>query len=118
MLLIPLLAGFALLISINVATFRNLHRLRTPWPRCAKVLALIGSLVGLWLGFAFVYQPAPDLKIQGWPFPILVFLLENGRWVDYVGMIWLVGPFNALLVETLCLLPISVAIAVTWLRQR
>ena len=69
----------------------------------------VGILVGVLSSFLVKYQVSPTQRIIGFPLPAAVLLLEGGRWVDYVGPIWMLNPF---LVGGGLMLPFSVALLV------
>jgi len=49
------------------------------------LLASIGGVIGLYCSFYVRWQPSPTLRYLGFPFPAMIWQLENGEWVDYVG---------------------------------
>jgi hypothetical protein len=102
--------GFITLAAIDAWTLRRISRPSTPriWRHLTIGLLAIGALLGAWLGFAFTYQVAPDHRHIGFPLPLLVLCWENGRWVDYVGPILLLGPLNVFIIASFCLFPISI----------
>jgi hypothetical protein len=73
-------------------------------------LFVIGTALGPWLGCAFTYQIAPDLRYIGFPAPVVVLHLEDGRWVDYVGLIPVIVPLNMFVIASCCLFPVSVGL--------
>ena len=46
----------------------------------------------------------PKTKATGWPFPIAIFQLEDGHWVDFIGRGWQL-PANFLVGFALAMLP-------------
>jgi hypothetical protein len=102
-------SGLVLMAAIDLVTFRVVGSLPSPRPwRVAAVGSLVmGAALGIWLGCLVTYQVAPDLPYIGFPCPCLVLQLENGRWVDYVGLIPLIAPFNVFMIASSCLLPVS-----------
>lgn len=49
------------------------------------LLAMLGGVIGLYCSFWVRWQPAPTLRYVGFPFPAMIWQLEKGQWVDYVG---------------------------------
>jgi hypothetical protein len=43
------------------------------------------GVLGLFSAFEISWQPSPTLRYLGFPFPAMIWQLENGQWVDYVG---------------------------------
>lgn len=51
----------------------------------ALALAVLGGMIGFYCSFWVRWQPSPTLRYLGFPFPAMIWQLENGEWVDYVG---------------------------------
>jgi len=49
------------------------------------LLLSVGVPVGVWLAFFYRYAWSDHFEVLGFPIPVLVFELEDGKWVDYVG---------------------------------
>lgn len=48
------------------------------------VTLAIGAVVSAWIGFAFKYEVGNNLKIVGFPIPLVAFhLWEDGQWLDF-----------------------------------
>jgi hypothetical protein len=105
---------FALMAAVDVWAFWTIGNLPSPrpWRIISVGLLIIGVAVGLWLGCFFTYQVAPDLRYIGFPVPGLALQLENGRWVDYVGELVFVIPFNVFTIASCFLLPVSLGLVV------
>ncbi len=102
-------AGLAVIAAVDTWTFLAIAHLPSPrpWRIVAVGLLTIGATLGMWLGCFFTRQVAPALRYVGFPIPALALQLEDGRWVDYVGLIPVVVPFNIFTVASCCLLPVS-----------
>ena len=105
---------FVSLAAVDVWTFWTIYHLSSPrpWWNIAVGAIAFGTALGMWLGAAFTYQVAHDLRYIGFPVPGLVLRLENDRWVDYVGPIPIIVPFNVFTVASCFLLPVSLGLAV------
>jgi hypothetical protein len=105
---------FASMAAVDVWTFWTIGYLPSPrpWRIIAVGLLTIGIAVGMWLGCFFTYQVAPGLRYIGFPAPALALQLEDGRWVDYVGLIPVVLPFNVFTIASCFLLPVSLGLVV------
>jgi hypothetical protein len=55
-------------------------------------LAVVGGIAGVYCSFNVRWQPSPTIRYLGFPFPAMLWRLENGQWVDYVG-----GPITAVM---------------------
>ncbi len=108
-----LLSILAVLGLVHVATFYAISRLPRPdlWFVAAIGMLAVGVVVGFWCGTSFEYQVSDVRRQIGFPFPIMVFQLENGQWVDYVG-----GPLGTVLdvfvIATGAIVPVSIALLV------
>lgn len=98
--------------SIVFFTVRAMRRDRVTilWWTALSLLAIVGIVVGVWAGFVLEYHVTSNVRFAGFPFPMAMFQLENGVWVDYVHdrFIMLAIGASDVLVITLCsILPIS-----------
>ena len=63
--------------------------LRLPSKKSILVTAAVVTVgfgaVGLFCSFNVRWQPSPTIRYLGFPFPAMLWQLENGKWVDYVG---------------------------------
>lgn len=65
--------------------------LASPLPQRASlravtvVLAIAGGTVGGFCSFYVQWQPSPTQRDLGFPFPAIIWRLESGQWVDFVG---------------------------------
>jgi hypothetical protein len=105
---------FVVLALVDAWTLRSILRLpsRSPWRFVSVGLLVVGLALGLWLGCSFTYEVAPDWQYVGFPAPGLVLHREGGRWVDYVGLIPVVVPFNVFVVASFALLPFSIGLLI------
>jgi hypothetical protein len=105
---------FAAMAAVDVWTFWTIGYLPSPrpWRIISGGLLTIGIAVGMWLGCFCTYQVTPDLRYIGFPVPGLVLQLEDGRWIDYVGLIPVVLPFNVFTIVSCFLPPISLGLVV------
>jgi hypothetical protein len=85
-----------------------------PWALIAWLFLLVGVAVGGWCGFLYRYQWSEGVELLGFPIPILVFKLEDGHWVDYVGNP-LLGFVSVSLVASAFLLPVTLGLLVAGL---
>ncbi len=101
--------ALSVIAAVDIWTIRAISHVPSPraWRTVAIGLLTIGIALGIYLGCFFTYQVAPDLRYIGFPAPGLVLHLEKGHWVDYVGPIGFVLPFNVFAVASCCLLPVS-----------
>jgi len=84
--------------------------------RAFAALFVVGCITGVWCTFFFEYQPSAGLRILGFPMPVMIFKLQNGNWVDYVG-----GPLmfvNLIIVPALIAMPLSLALFIRRIRRR
>ena len=106
--------AFFSMVVVDVWTFRAIGYLPTRrfWRAVSFGLFTVGIVAGFWLGISFTYQVAPDTRYIGFPVPGLVLQLEDGRWVDYVGLLPVVVPFNVIMIASCFLLPVSIGLVV------
>jgi hypothetical protein len=105
------LAGVAVVIAVAVLdafTLRAVYaQTRSTVLRIVTaILLLMGVTAGCWIGCIFRYPWTETVQLQGFPIPIMAWQLEEGRWVDFVGILPL-GMVNLFLVASVFLLPIS-----------
>ena len=71
----------------------------------AAVMAVVGGIAGAFCSFNVLWQPSPTIRYLGFPFPAMIWRLEDGQWVDYVG-----GPIttamNVVWFAAVCVVPI------------
>jgi hypothetical protein len=72
---------------------------------------------GFSLGFDFRYAVSDTVEFQGFPIPLAFFVLEEGRWVDVIGIPPL-GLLNVFLIDSIFLVLLSLAMFVILLRRR
>ncbi len=103
---------FFSMAAIDIWTFRTINHLssRRPWRGIALGSLTIGIPIGVWFGCALTYQVAPDMRYIGFPVPFIVLQLENDRWVDYVGLIPVIVPFNVFTIASWFLMPVSLGL--------
>jgi hypothetical protein len=89
----PLIIGIICLV-LAIATVPLALRLQARSSILAVVgcLAVLGGIVGVYCSFNVRWQPSPTIRYLGFPFPAILWQLENGQWVDYVG-----GPITAVM---------------------
>jgi hypothetical protein len=106
--------GVVVLAAVDAWTLRSIRRLpsQSSWRFASVGLLIIGIALGLWLGCFFSYRVAPDFRYIGFPVPGLVLHFEDGRWVDYVGLVPVVVPFNVFIIASSCLLPVSLGLLI------
>lgn len=111
MLAIVMLLGGILVWSIRCCVYETSRRLQIGF----VAVLVAGCAVAMWSTFFFKYQPNPSYRIEGFPIPVVVFHLENGNWVDFVGPGWIM---NFILVPSLVAMPVSVTLIVRAVRRR
>jgi hypothetical protein len=117
--LLALLSILVVLGLIHVVAFYLVGRLPRPrrWRAIGTCLILVGGAIGLWSGACFEYQVSERHRFVGFPIPMAVFQLEDGRWVDYIGNP-LVVLLDGFLVATALLAPFTVLLVVKSLLGR
>ncbi|MDB6057811.1 MAG: hypothetical protein JWO95_1655 [Verrucomicrobiales bacterium] len=111
--------GWVALRTIN--TFRR-DRVRASWWIFLYSLLLVGIATGIWAGFMSEYRVSPTVRFAGFPFPMAIFQLESGTWVDYVHdtvtMIF-IGVADLIIVALCSVIPVSALFYVCrFLRKR
>ena len=116
-----LLLTLSVLVVVASLVYVQFWTIRTIWRRnltqycklAAVALVVFGSICGFVSGTVVRWQPSANVEYVGFPIPGMELLYEDGRWVDYVGPTILISPcLNALIVGTVCLLPLTVALVV------
>jgi len=102
------------LAAADAWTLRAVWRLRWPssWHIATLGLLAMGLLLGLFVGCILNYPVAPGVRYVGFPFPALVLRFEDGRWIDYVGLIPVIVPFNVFVIASCALLPVTVGLLI------
>lgn len=109
-----LLAGIFIipLAFIARATVRRAVEARRSRTRIGILIvtALVGLVIGFWLGFGFDYQPSETIRVVGCPLPIVFFGLEGDRWTDFVVPVPILnGMLNVVIVALFVLAPLHLA---------
>jgi len=109
--LLVVASAIAVAAAVDYGTFHAISRLTHPgrWRAIAVTSLVLGVPASFWFGAVFQYQVTPTVKYCGFPFPAAVFVLENGRWVDYVSGLPMVL-VNVFLLTAIFLLPVLVAL--------
>ena len=93
----------------TVRAFRRKH-VGAGWWLFLGTFLLGGIATGIWSGFMLEYQASPSLRFGGFPFPMVIFQLESGTWIDYVHEQWimiLIGLADVMLVALGSVIPVS-----------
>jgi hypothetical protein len=104
-------SGVAWWSLITLKRFRAL-RVSLVWWWMFLLPLSVGLAFGLVCGSFCKYTAADTLIIHGFPIPIGIFRLEEGRWVDYVSdypLLVLVA--DVLLIASVSVLPINLTAA-------
>ena len=116
--IIPVL--LALLATANLMIVRLLQRRHAgpAWWIPLSVAWMAGAALGLWGGFFFEYQAAPELRVFGAPVPASVSHLEGPpgeqQWVHFITPAPLVfAGSNVVILALLAAFPVGL---VLWLR--
>lgn len=101
--MIPVVLSIAIIVSAVVSIVYSLKRLLS-LRSCTLVCMFAGSVLGtLFLGIEYgnfaTFQVSDVMRVQGLPIPLVVYVLEEGRWTDFVmpgviGYVFMAG--NAL----------------------
>lgn len=108
------IALFCVLGWIAFCTIRAFRRdhVGTAWWIFLGLLLLVGIATGIWAGFMLEYYVSPTLRFAGFPFPMAIFQLESGTWVDYVHetfIMILIGLADVMLITLCSVIPVSAA---------
>jgi hypothetical protein len=108
------IALFCVLGWIAVCTIRGFRRdhVGPAWWGFLCSLLLVGIATGIWSGFMLKYHVSPTLRFAGFPFPMAIFQLESGTWVDYVHetfIMILIGVADVVLVTLCSVIPVAAA---------
>jgi len=93
----------------TIRAFRHDHVGMAWWIFLCSLL-LVGIATGIWAGFMLEYHVSPTLRFAGFPFPMAIFQLESGTWVDYVHetfIMILIGVADVMLVTLCSVIPVS-----------
>jgi hypothetical protein len=86
------------------------EKVNSAWWMFLCSLFLVGIVVGVWAGFMLEYHVSPTLRFAGFPFPMAIFQLESGTWVDYVhetSIMMLIGVADVVVIAVCSVLPVS-----------
>jgi ABC-type xylose transport system permease subunit len=105
---------FGLLGWIAFCTIRAFRRehVGTAWWIFLCSLLLVGIATGIWAGFMLEYHVSPTVRFAGFPFPMAIFQLESGTWVDYVHETFImicIGVADVMLVTLCSVIPVAAA---------
>ena len=95
----------------TIRAFRREH-VGTVWWVALYSLLFLGIATGIWAGFMLEYHVSPTLRFVGFPFPMVIFQLESGTWVDYVHetfIMILIGVADVMLFTLCSVIPVSAA---------
>ncbi|NQT94554.1 MAG: hypothetical protein HQ559_17495 [Lentisphaerae bacterium] len=74
-----------------------------------SAVLVLGVVAGYWLGFAFEYRASSMVRVFGCPLPLVVFNLEDGRWVDFIMPAPVLnGVINVIVITLLSLAPLNI----------
>lgn len=109
--LLIIASAMAIAAIVYASTFYAISRLPRPkwWRIAAVVVVLAGVPVGFWIGAAYRYPVSPTVEYCGFPFPAAIFILESGRWIDYVGNPLVVFG-NVFILRAVALLPVLLGV--------
>ena len=116
-------AVVGVLVWMAFSTIRSFRRnkVSSAWWVFFWLFLLAGIGTGVWAGFMFEYLARPTLRFAGFPFPVAIFQLESGVWVDYVHdefIMYLIGIADVVVVALCFVLPISAVFYVYRLLQK
>jgi hypothetical protein len=78
------------------------------WWTALGLHALVGTVAGLWLAFGWRTEVDENTVCYGFPFPLVIFKLEDGQWVDFVATdMYLRGLLSWASIALSCVLPLS-----------
>ena len=95
----------------TIRAFRR-DKVSAAWWVFLYSLLFAGIAIGVWAGFMLEYHVSPTMRFAGFPFPMAIFQLESGRWVDYVHetfIMILIGVADVILVTLCSVIPVSAA---------
>jgi len=106
------IALFCVLGWISLSTVRALrrHHVGMAWWIFLCSFLLAGIAIGIWAGFMLEYPVSPTLRFAGFPFPMAIFQLESGTWVDFVhekSLMILIGLVDVTVVALSAVIPVS-----------
>lgn len=109
------LCPVARLVAFHFCTFRTYCRRANVEKRTIVAAALSALLLLVGLGGAFRWRPYPDMDLVGFPFPAVINLFRDWKWVDFVGPPTVICPFlNAFIGSAVFLLPLLLFTLVLW----
>ncbi len=82
------------------------------------VLVACGLAVGIWCAFHVEYHLGSRFRFGGFPIPVVIFHLEDGRWIDFPVpefQAWAAAFTNVITMTALATLPLWL---VSWRQQR
>lgn len=98
-----------------IALFRRLRRQQcgATWWAALAFLITCGIGLGIWCSHSCEYQLGTQFRFGSFPIPVVIFHLEDGRWVDFplpaIAMA-LVMFTNTISITTLATLPLWLAL--------
>jgi hypothetical protein len=98
-----------LIPTVMAARSMRVRRAGASWWIVWWSLGLTGVGLGAYCTVGIEYMYDPTLRVTGFPMPIVMFELEQGRWVDFVNLLGpIVFAVNGLILSTVLLLPLSI----------
>jgi hypothetical protein len=90
------------------------------WSAAFVALLLVGIGLGVWLGFFFEYPIGKFYRIIGFPFPVGLFHLEGGAWVDFISDAAIfIAVADVIVVASVAALPVSLPLMLRgWSQSR
>lgn len=100
------------------ATFNHLQckHSNPKWGALFALSVVVGVGVGVWVGIFMEYQPNATIRIQGFPLPLVTFVLEQDHWKDFVpaqAVQYGAMVANVLAAIAVALIPLAVASRLT-----
>jgi hypothetical protein len=80
------------------------------------LVGIFAGLIGLFSAYQVSWSPSPTIRYLGFPFPAMLWQLEDGRWVDYVGTP-ITAVMDVALFVAVATLPLLAWIIVGYIRQ-
>jgi hypothetical protein len=108
------------IVLSTISSFRR-EKVSSTWWIFFYSLLLVGIIAGVWAGFRFEYQVSPTLRFAGFPFPMAIFQLESGIWVDYVHetfIMILIGIADIIAVAFIFIFPLSATFYIRCVLQK